>query len=414
MMQIRCLILLSLFLLLSRQATASTPSENDMLDRVRVLASDELAGRGNGTDGAARAADLIRDWLALAGAEPLTGADWFQDFPLAGEGFRGLTGRNVLGVIPGRGDLAGRHVVIGAHYDHLGLRLDDDGVTATGIYHGAEDNASGISVLIDLTNRLADAAGDQPRRTVLVAAFAGEEIGLLGSRWLTDHLPVPRESIDLMLNLDSVGRLRDRRLYVGGVGSAVGLRAHVQSVNRSHGLNLEMSEGGWDASDHVAFNTAGVPVLFLFTGPHPQYHSVDDTWDLIDPVALLSVAEFAWDLIDLLVTIPDRLVYLAVADLPDRDASTRGAERSWLGTIPDFVDGVAGVQLSGVMPGSPAEEAGLVKGDVVIGVGDVVVTSLSDLTVALRTYEVGRMIEVRFLRDGEPRVLPVTLRPRPR
>jgi membrane-associated protease RseP (regulator of RpoE activity) len=188
----------------------------------------------------------------------------------------------------------------------------------------------------------------------------------------------------------------------------------VTYVNGTHRFDLQMSEGGWDASDHVSFNTAGVPVLFLFTGPHPQYHSVDDTWDLITEPGLQRVSEFAWDFAERIMLLPDPLVYKAVTNLSSGAAPARGKKRAWLGTIPDFVDDVDGVRLSGVMPNSPAEEAGLIKGDVVTAIGEVVITNLSDLTVALQTHGEGQMVNVRFVRQDEERILPVTLRPRPR
>jgi len=401
---------LPLLLILLLAAPAAAAGAGDALHaRVAALADPALAGRGNGTPEVLAAAELVRGWLEDAGADPVVAGGWYQDFPLAGEGLDGASGRNVLARLPGRGDLAGRAVVIGAHYDHLGLRRDADG-KVSGVYHGAEDNASGVSVLVELASRAA-ASADAPRRTLIFAVLAGEEVGLQGARWLVDHLPVPRDSIDLMLNLDSVGRLRDDRLYVGGVGSADGLRDLVAAANRAHGLALEVSEGGWDASDHVAFNAAGIPVLFLFTGQHPQYHSVEDTADRVEPEGLLRVAAFAESVLAAVAARPGPLVYRAVADLPMRPAGR--AERAWLGTIPDFVEGVDGVRLSGVMPGSPAEEAGLAAGDVVKRVGDVAVTGLADLTVALRSHGVGEMVQVEFERGGERRSLPVTLRRRP-
>ena len=410
----RYLILLIAMMIPLTAVAASNELGDSLLERVQFLASDELAGRGNGSPEALLAATQIRDWLMAAGAEPLTESGWYQDFPLSVEHFTGMTGRNVLGLVPGQGALADRYLVIGAHYDHLGLRYSDDGETVTGVYKGAADNASGVSVLIELALKAATNDTQQSRRSILFAAFAGEEIGLLGSRWLVDHMPIPLDKIDLMLNVDSVGRLRQERLYVGGVGSAVGLRNHVTYVNGTYRFDLQMSEGGWDASDHVSFNTAGVPVLFLFTGPHPQYHSVDDTWDLITEPGLQRVSEFAWDFAERIMLLPDPLVYKAVTNLSSGAAPARGKKRAWLGTIPDFVDDVDGVRLSGVMPNSPAEEAGLIKGDVVTAIGEVVITNLSDLTVALQTHGEGQMVNVRFVRQDEERILPVTLRPRPR
>ncbi len=398
-------------LVLTSVSSANGPDADLMLQRIGVLASPAMEGRGNGTDAALAAADSVAAWFDAAGLE-VPAAGRFQDFDLQGEGFEGLVGRNVAGILPGAGDLADRIVVIGAHYDHLGLRRDDAG-EVTGHYAGAEDNASGVAALCEAARLLGSLEGD--RRTVVVLAFAGEEIGLLGSRHVVEHPIFALDAVDLMLNLDSVGRLREDRLYVGGVGSAEGLRDLVTAVNADFGLDLEMSEGGWDASDHVAFNTAGIPVLFLFTGAHPQYHSVDDTPDLIEAEGLARVTSFATALASAVASRAEPMVYRAVADLPDRPAAAgERPKRPWLGSIPDFVDAVEGVKLAGVMPGSPAEEAGLVKGDVIVGFDDDVLTSLQDLTVALQTRREGDMVKVIYIRDGERREAPVVLRPRPR
>jgi len=395
-------------------AFADAPDPDTLAARVRTLAGAEFAGRGNGTPELRCAADTVAAWFASAGLEPAGTGTWFQDFELGGEDHRGQPARNVVGVLPGRGALASRAVVVGAHYDHLGLRLDAAG-RPDGFYPGAEDNASGVAALGEVA-RLAAAAPGSDRRTVYFVAFAGEEIGLQGSRWFVDHAPMPLASVDLMLNLDSVGRLRDDRLYVGGVGSAAELRGIVTRVDgQGFGFDLQLSEGGWDASDHVSFNAAGVPVLFLFTGPHPQYHSVDDTADLVEGAPLARVAAFASGLLEAVASRPDPLEYRAVSELSSATSQPgAGKKRAWLGTIPDFVDDVVGVKLAGVMPGSPAAEAGLEKGDVVVAFGELEITGLPDLTVALQTHREGEMVTVVYLRGGERRSLPVTLRPRPR
>ena len=408
---------LSLLLLLSASpswAQAGAPDPLRLVERVRALADESLGGRGNGLPGAAADADSVAVWFSAAALVPAGEDGWFQPFSLGGEEHQGQPARNVVGLVPGRGALADRHVVIGAHYDHLGLRSDDEGRPA-GFYPGAEDNASGVAAICEIASlAVYDEAAD--RRTLWFVAFAGEEIGLQGSRWFVDHAPFPISSLDLMVNLDSVGRLRSERLYIGGVGTAAELRGIVTSLNDSgFGFDLQISEGGWDASDHVSFNTSGIPVLFLFTGPHPQYHSLDDRWDLVEGGPLARVTAFAAAILREVALRPDPLSYKAVGDLTPT-APTEGGrkKRAWLGTIPDFVDDVQGVKLAGVMPGSPAEEAGLLAGDVVVGVGEVTIGSLQDLTVALQTHGEGETVAVVFVRDGERRDLRVTLRPRPR
>ncbi|MHB8079936.1 MAG: M28 family peptidase, partial [Candidatus Krumholzibacteriia bacterium] len=357
-------------------AVAARPAGEAMLARVRALAAPALAGRGNGTPEALAAADTIAAWFAAAGLAPDGAAGWFQDFPLQGGELTGRPARNVIGRLPGRGALASRWLVIGAHYDHLGpVRGEGPG----GRYHpGADDNASGVAVLVEVARRLAAAeaagGGGPAARAVVFVAFAGEEDGLQGSARFVRDLPAPRDSLDAMLNLDSVGRLRDRRLYVAGVGTSPALPALVAAADVAAGLDLEISRGGWEASDHVSFNAIGVPVLFLLTGPHEQYHSPADDWPLVDPAGLVAVADFARDLADGLRTWPQPLVYTAVAEPPParraadaRNEAGGGPRRAWFGVIPDFVEGAGGVKLAGVMPGSPAAAAGLARGDLLVG-----------------------------------------------
>lgn len=385
-----------------------------MLERVRTLSADDLQGRGNGTAAALAAADTIARWFAAAGLEPPPGCrDRFSDFALSGPGLDGRPARNVLGWSPGRGALADELVVLGAHYDHLGLALGPDGATVTGIYRGAEDNASGVAVLVDLARRLHADAAPADRCALLFVAFAGEEVGLQGAAAALRAAPLAGRRVRLMLNLDSVGRLRGDRLYVGGLGSSPRLRPLVEDVNRGHGLGLELSDGGWDASDHVIFNAAGIPVLFLFTGAHPQYHTVQDRWDLVEPRGLARVADFARDLAAAVAAAPGGFPYAPQAELPPAGAE-RGKTRAWLGTIPDFVENTGGVKLSGVMPGSPAEEAGLAAGDVLVAMEGSAVADLAGLTALLQAHGAGETVTVTVVRGGERRDFAVTLRARPR
>jgi len=381
--------------------------------RVEILSAWEMAGRGNGTDAALSAADSIAAWFAAAGLSPVPGREgWFQDFPLAGSAADGR-GRNVLGWLPGVGALAGRVMIVGAHYDHLGLELAADGETVVGFYPGAEDNASGVSVLVDLAARLA-AGPDGARRGCLFAAFAGEEIGLLGSSWLARHPVWTPGTVDLMLNLDSVGRLRDDRLYVSGLGSSPALRPLVEAADAGLGLRLELSDGGWGASDHVSFDAAGIPFLFLFTGPHPQYHSTEDRPELVPTAGLARVAAFAEAVLGAALRRPDPFPHTPQPVSPAPDPATRGRERAWLGTIPDFVEGVEGVRLAGVMPGGPAEESGLRAGDVLVRLGDREIAGLPDLTAALQAHSPGRAVGVVVVRGGERLTYRIMLRRRPR
>lgn len=382
-----------------------------LLCRVRTLAEPRFAGRGNGTPELLAAADTIAAWFRAAGLLPAWPEGYFQDFPLAGEEGRGGRGRNVAGLLPGRGEQASRRLVIGAHYDHLGLAAGGNG-----FHPGADDNASGVATLVELARLLAEQPGPD-LRGVLLVAFAGEEIGLLGSAHFVREPPAPLASIDAMINLDTVGRLRAGRLYVGGAGTAAVFPGLLTEINLRHGLDLEVGLGGWDASDHVSFNAAGVPVLFLFTGAHEQYHTPTDDWTLVSPSGLARVAAFAADLAAELRARAGPWPHLAPAgevSARAETASPRAAgERAWFGAVPDFVEGAGGLLLAGVMPGSPAAAAGLRRGDVIVGFAGRQIADLASFTAALRAHGPGDAVEVEVRRDGDALRHTVTLARRP-
>ncbi len=383
---------------------AAAPDTAALLARVRILSGPAFAGRGNGSPEALAAADTIATWLGAAGLAPAAPGGWFQDFTLRAGPERaaisGLPARNVLGALRGTGALSGRWLVVGAHYDHLG-RVEAGGA---GYYPGADDNASGVAALVELARLLAAASlGDtRPRRGILFAAFEGEEDGLQGSSYLASHLPMARDSLDAMVNLDGVGRLREGRLYVGGTGTAALLPGLLAAVNARHGLSLQEGRGGWDASDHVSFNAIGVPVLFFMTGPHEQYHSPADVWTLVSARGMGEVVSFTRDVLLELEAHAGALPYVAVAEPPAaRPAAGGSARKSWLGVIPDFGGDVQGVRLAGVMPGSPAAAAGLARDDVLVGFAGARVTNLVEYTQALRAKAPGDTVTVEVLRGGE-------------
>lgn len=400
-------------------AIARTLPDTTLLQaRVQSLTQPSFAGRGNGTLAAAAAADSLADWMATCGLEPAGTSGWFQDFPLTGPEYEGLTGRNVVGYLPGQGALQGRFVVIGAHYDHLG-RLEKAGQSdppdppdppERGAYYpGANDNASGVAVLLELARLrgVATAAGEpqstgcESFRGCLFVSFAAEEIGLQGSAHFVKNLPVPRDSVDAMLNFDCVGQLTDDKLYVGGVGTAAAFSSLVATANEQ-GLKLALSQGGWSGSDHVSFNTIAVPVLFLFTGPYVQYNRPEDDWPTLTYPGLARVVSYSESLLTLVAEHPDPFPHITVAqaDLrpPGGDAPPR---KAWLGTIPDFTAEITGVMLAGVIEGSPAARAGLSKGDILVSFADRPVTDLAGLTRLLRTHDPGEQINLEILRQGQ-------------
>jgi hypothetical protein len=315
---------------------------------------------------------------------------------------------NVVGILPGRDPaLAGECVVVGAHHDHLGqggdasLAPEQQGT----VHPGADDNASGVAALLAVA-RAVQVAGPA-RRSVLFVAFGAEELGLLGSAHLVKNPPAAcaADRMQLMVNLDMVGRPRGK-LYVDGAESAGGLRDLVTAlaeVPPRVPLTLTFGGDGYGPSDHTSFFAKGIPVLFLFTGPHSDYHRPTDTPDRIDPYGLVVVARLASRIAREAAEREGRLEVVRAPAPPPRERGERGYG-AYLGAIPDFAERKdPGVALTGVRPGSPAERAGLAGGDVLLRLGATRLLSLPDLAHALRSHRPGEEVEIEWERGAERR-----------
>ena len=378
--------------------------------RVMVLTDPALSGRASGTPEAEAAAETLAAWMNELGLEPAFEGSWFQEVPLSGQGFagedlEGKTGRNVAGLLRGRGPRADRFVVVGAHYDHLG-RVDPAAgcappPAAGEFYPGANDNASGVAVVMELA---ALAVQDRHRadcgRGLLFAFFVAEEVGLQGSGYMVSHLPVVADSVDAMINFDTVGQLTGDRLYVSGVGTAAAFAALVDSAGHG-GLELSVAQGGWSGSDHMSFNTREIPVLFVFGGAYPQYNRPTDDWPSLDYEAMSRVTAYSNRLLHLVRTEPGDLPWIMVDEKNLRQDESDASNRdTWFGSLPDFTEDVTGYKLAGVFDDSPAARAGFQKGDVLVMFGGTVVTDLPTFTRALRSHAPGDLVEVRVIRQG--------------
>jgi len=323
------------------------------------------------------------------------------------------TVHNVAGYLPGQTD---EYVVIGAHYDHLGLggpfSLAPD-LTGT-VHPGADDNASGTSGVIELARLLSGEPKQQ--RGVLFVAFAGEELGLLGSDFYVSHPDYPLAKAVAMINLDMIGRIRNDKVYVGGVGTGSNLRELLDRVTPKYGLRLDYSEtSGYGASDHASFTTKEVPVLFFFSGLHSDYHKPSDTWDKIDAPDATRLLRLVADVTDELRDEAGRPQYVRVAP-PEHAESAIGASAAgtsgygpYFGSVPDFGEGAKGVKFSDVTPGSPAAKAGLTADDVLIEFAGKPIENLYDFTYALRAQKPGDAVRVKVMRGGKPLEVTVTL-----
>lgn len=382
-------------------------SEERMLKDVNWLAGEALRGRGLGTPELDRAADFIAEEFRKAGLKP--GGDmengYFQIWKdQTGDPSREIKLKNVVGILPGkRPDRHGQSVVIGAHYDHLGLGWPDAHKGDEGKIHpGADDNASGVAVLLEMARLLA--RQDPFDRTIIFVAFTGEEAELRGSRhYVTHQGEFPKEKIIGMLNMDTVGRLGQNRLMILGVGSAKEWLHIFNGAGAVTGVQLESVANDFGSSDQKSFLEAGVPAVQFFSGPNLDYHRPTDTIDKIDPAGLVKVAAVLKEAVEYLSTRPDPLTSMLThgdTEQKKEDLPEKRREVS-LGIIPDFSYTGKGVRLIGVSPGSSAGQAGLALGDLIIRFNETAVQDLRALNDLLRNLQPGDSISITFLREGK-------------
>jgi len=315
--------------------------------------------------------------------------------------------KNVIGVLPGRGPLADETIVIGAHYDHLGRGGEGSLIPgSTEVHNGADDNASGTVALIELARRLASRAEPLPRRIVFIA-FTGEERGLLGSSHYVKQPVFPLENTVAMFNMDMVGRLTDDKLTVFGSGTAKRWDDLLDREAEQHHFALSKKPEGFGPSDHSSFYAKQIPVLHLFTGVHNDYHRPTDDWEKINLTGIGRVVDLLEDLVVTTAQTESRPEYVAVQGKADLKA--RSGSRPYFGSIPDFSGEQEGYAIQGVSPGSPADKAGLLGGDVIIKLGKHAVTGLDDFDLALREFSPGEQVTVTVRRDGEEQQFRLTL-----
>jgi hypothetical protein len=325
--------------------------------------------------------------------------------------------RNVVGVIPGRD--TSRAIVVGAHYDHLGYGGETSLTPDARVPHlGADDNASGTAAMLAVAaawgrtpSRSGAAAPRRPAHTLVFCAFAGEETGLVGSSHFIDASPVPVSSIEAMLNMDMVGRLRENRLMVMGVGTAAEFAGLVERANeKGPRFTVRTSGDGYGPSDHSSFYKRQVPVLALFTGAHPDYHKPSDSADKINAAGLWQIARFATALVESLDARPVLTFQRAKADSSTMGRiAGGGGYGAYLGTIPDYMQTEGGVLLSGVRTGSPADSAGLKANDVIVKFDGVRVDNIYDYTYALRSRKPGQQVRITVKRENQELELLATL-----
>jgi peptidase M28-like protein/PDZ domain-containing protein len=379
---------------------------------VRYLADDALAGRLAGSAGERCSGEYIAGEFAKAKLRPAgEGGTFFQSLSLASAlnpHAPGGTGRNVIAAVDGADPrLKDEWIVIGAHYDHLGEGGTRSSLAPAekAIHNGADDNASGVSVVLSAARAIA--GGPRPARSVLFIAFTGEESGLLGSTHFVAH-PTIAGRMTAMINLDMVGRLGTAPLIVYGVETAEQWRTLLEPAATRAGIAIATRGEGYGPSDHTAFYTKDIPVLHFFTNTHGDYHKPTDDADKIDAVGLEKVTKMVIEIASAVSARPEQLTLKRGAGKP-LAANSAGTGGTYLGSVPDFSPVERGVKLSGVTPGSPADKAGVRAGDIIVGMAKLEVADLQGLTDALRAHKPGDTVPLLLIRDGKPLTLEVTL-----
>ena len=383
----------------------TTPTDQDLLEGLKTdvtfLAADNLGGRAIGTEGEQKAADYLAEEFKKSGLEPKGTAGYFQPFTVSkptnpheeaviGTDGEGVTGRNVIGFIDNKSE---NTIVIGAHFDHLGMGGQSSlhrGDSA--IHNGADDNASGTAALVALAKILKH---EKHSSNFLFIAFSGEENGLWGSNYFVKNPTIELSTVNYMINMDMVGRMNEEKtLAINGVGTSPSLLPALDVVN-ADSLKLVTSESGIGPSDHTSFYLQDLPVLHFFTGQHSDYHRPSDDSDLINYDGLLLVVKYIDRLVDQLDAEPK----LAFTKTKDSSGNSPRFTVS-LGVVPDYLYDGRGMRIDGVSEDKPAQAAGLMKGDIILQMGDSTVVDMMSYMRALSAFQKGDSTSLAFERAG--------------
>jgi Zn-dependent M28 family amino/carboxypeptidase len=321
------------------------------------------------------------------------------------------TGRNVGGILEGNDPiLKNEYIVIGAHYDHLGIDQLKESSMYKGkepmIHHGADDNASGTSGLLEIAEKFGEIKS-QLKRSIIFLAFSGEELGILGSTYFTNNPAVELKNIIAMLNMDMIGRLNEEKsLTLIGAGTSSEWHNLLNEKN-TYGFKLGFNESGTGGSDHQSFTNKNIPVLFFFTGTHTDYHKPSDTADKINNDGETKVVNYVFDIANTLNHQEKRPDFVKVAEPANQQRMTK--PKVTVGTVPEFGYNGSGYKISGVTEGGPAAKAGMKAGDIILKFGNKTIGNIYDFMYAMGNYKAGEKVDVVVQRDGKEVTLNVEL-----
>ncbi|MBX2947431.1 MAG: M20/M25/M40 family metallo-hydrolase [Cyclobacteriaceae bacterium] len=376
-------------------------NESTIRKHIKILASDSLQGRGTGTEGERMAAAYIESEFKKLKLKP-TGKskNYLQTFEFKsgahGEGAPG-TAHNIVAYLNNK---AANTIIIGAHYDHLGIGEFGNSLEANPagkIHNGADDNASGVAGVLELaryfsTNKVKE------KNNFLFLCFSGEELGLYGSKYFTENPTINLAQVNYMINMDMIGRLdpQTKTVVVNGTGTSPVWEPLLKKLE-TETLKIKTDSSGIGPSDHTSFYLKNIPVLHFFTGAHGDYHKPTDDWDKINYAGQVSVLNLIAEVINSLDKEP-KLTFLTTKAKP---MASRSAFKVTLGVMPSYTSDGDGVKVDGVTEGRPGQKAGILTGDIIIQMGDLTIKDIQDYMGALGKFDKGQTIPVKVKRGGE-------------
>jgi len=400
-----------LFFILVISCKQKTPYQNQIKDDVIFLSSDSLEGRETGTQGEIKAGEYIKKRFIKLGLQPLKNNNYFQNFnfkpktnphqEISSSNQKNdstITGKNIIGYINNQ---AKNTIIIGAHYDHLGYGKENSLHRGEKnlIHNGADDNASGVAMMIDLASKLRVA---NKNNNYLFIAFSGEEIGLLGSNYYTKNAIIEMSNVNYMINMDMVGRLnKDTALAIYGLGTSPIFKQTINANNTK--FKIIQKESGVGPSDHTSFYLNDIPVLHFFTGQHEDYHKPSDDYDKINFEGMNIISNYIFDIISDLND-NEKLSFTKTINESEEVPRFKVA----LGVVPDYLFDGEGMRIDGVTENRPAQIAGLLKGDVVIKIGEYDVKDMMGYMKALSKFEKGNTTTVSINRKGDKIIKKIT------
>lgn len=375
---------------------------------IKILAADSLKGREVGTEGEKMAADYIIGEFEKIGLSPSGTDGFYQTFfvkdadnphaqPSSDSGEDGITGYNVLGMLDNPGN---NIIVIGAHFDHLGM--GDFSSLHRGeqqVHNGADDNASGVAAMMHLARVLSK---KELNHDIVFFGISGEEKGLWGSNYYSKNPTVDLTKVNFMINMDMVGRLDESKgLAINGTGTSPIWNDLLDKVNIDS-IKLIKSSSGIGPSDHTSFYLQDIPVLHFFTGQHEDYHKPGDDAEKINHEGVLKVASF----IERIVMDLDDDEKLAFTKTKDESRNSPRFTVT-LGVVPDYLFDGEGMRIDGVSEDKPAIKAGIVKGDIVVQLGDSTIADMMSYMRALSSFKKGDVTTVKIKRGEELMEFPI-------